>query len=415
MGVDTILIREISRRPAQASYLVGGALSLRIGLSAGTMILAPAIILLITDDYRVIGLVTLYSATFLFSFGTLYGILFNVELRSHVPNLAHGVWSVVYSLIRIGLVALGARVAHFLAADVVSGAVGVVMSRWVARRHSSLRPRIRLDLRLWRVLLSEGWPIAATGLLIGLHSRIDQLLLFRWSGAGELGIYAVAVRASEIWVALASALITSVFPLLSRDATQNDRRIERTAHLVYRCLYILFCPVALLLIIYSRPLLGLVFGPTFVEGANALRLLAVAEVFVFSNAATYNLLFSSNYQREAMLIAGLSLIVNASLNVWLIPVSGSVGAAVASLASYSAVPIMTLLLPRVRWMGSLALLTLTRPVAATGLAAIVLWTFNPGMIAGLALTALVYPMTLMVVGALNRADLKLVAKAWSGT
>jgi O-antigen/teichoic acid export membrane protein len=413
MGADTVLVRDIARRPGEASNLIGGALSLRVVLSALTMCFAWGIVVLFVEDHRVIRLVMLYSTSFLFSFSALYLIIFNVELRSHVSNLALGAWSIAYSIIRVGLVAADARVEHFLAADVVSWAVCLGVSAWVSRRYSSLRPRFRLDLPLWRRLLAEGWPIAAANWFIALHWRIDQLLLFRWGGAGELGIYAVAVRASEIWGAVANAFIVSIFPLLSRDAVDNQEAIVRTANFGYRCLYTVICPISLALTMYSAAFLGLVFGPAFVEGANALMVLAVAEVFVFSNGLTYNLLFSMNCQREAALVASVSLAINIALNLWLIPANGSMGAAAASLGSYVTVPTLVLLLPRVRWVGAEAFASLGRPVAASGLTAIALWSLSPEFIAGLALITLIYPIALMMVGGLSLSDLKLVAKAWS--
>jgi O-antigen/teichoic acid export membrane protein len=311
-------------------------------------------------------------------------------------------------------VALNGRVEHFLAADVVSGAVSLLLSRWVAARHANLRPRFRWDRPLWRMLVSEGWAIALAGWLIALHLRVDQMLLFRIKGPTELGGYAVAVRLSEIWNMLSTVFMVSVFPLLSRFAVDEGERMKRTSTLAYRYLYLLICPIALGLGYYAAPLISLLFGPTFADAAPLLGLLAVAEVFFFSHSVSYNVFFAMNRQREAALIAGLSLVANTLLNLAWIPAGGAMGAAAASVVSYASVPLLAFLFPALRWTAVTSLSTLVPPAAATLGAGLVLFSLRPEPIVGGVVIALVYPALLWVLGGFGKADVDLARRALAG-
>lgn len=410
MGTDIVLVREVARRPNDASDLVGGALSLRLALSVGVMVLVWAVLPVVTWDLRIIALAVVYSLSFLFSYSGLYLVLFNVELRSHIPNSVLAVWSFACSAIRVGLVTFGGRVVLFLAAEVVAVAGSLVLSRWVSRRYSRLRPSFRIDMPLWQRLLREGWPMAVGGSLVDLHMRVDQMLIFRWSGAAELGGYAAAVRVSEIWGVIATALVSSLFPLLSRYAEERDGLAERVVTRAYRYLYIIICPIAVLLVMYASSTLLLLFGPAFVEGAGALSLLAIAEIFVFSNALTYNVLFSLNRQGQAALLASVSLMTNVGLNCWLIPVKGGAGAAAASLVSYAVVPLLMLSLPGARWVGTKAIASLARPVLSAFITVCVLWTIEPELLVGVLLVAIVYPVTLLAVRGVDRSDVDIISR-----
>jgi O-antigen/teichoic acid export membrane protein len=413
LGADTVVIREVARQPQRASEIVGGALSLRLVLSSGTMVLSWLILPFLGVDWRTGAFVILYSTTFLFSFSGLYLVLFNVELRSHVPNVILGAWALVYAIVRLALVATGARVVHFLTADVFSGAVALLLSMWIAVRRSSLRAHLRIDKPLWRILVTEGWPIAVANGLIALHWRIDQVLLFRLGGAAELGGYAVAVRISEVWSLVANASIVSVFPLLSRKALEGPSGIDGMLTLAYRYLYMFILPIAVALGMYSDVVLNVLFGPGFAGAGTALMVLALAEVAVFSNSVTYNALFAMNLQREAALVAGTALIVNTGMNVWLIPRAGGTGAALASLVSYATVPILVLVSVRARRVGIAALRLLIRPAVAAGIAAGLLWLLGPPPFVGVLLIALVYPAALAAVGAVDRRDFNLVGGLFS--
>jgi O-antigen/teichoic acid export membrane protein len=411
MGTDTVVVREIARHPERPEEVLKGAASLRIALSISAMTAAWVLIPLVVRDSRLIVLGMLYSTILLFSYSTLYVASFNAELRSHVPNTVLGVWSVAYSVIRLGLVALGCGVSEFLAADVVSALVILLLSRWVMRRYSPIRLRLTVDRIRWRFFVGEAWPIAIATWMMALHLRVDQVLLFRWAGPSEVGGYAAEVRISEIWGSVASAFMASVFPLLARDAMTDGDRLQRTSAATYRYLYVFICPIALALAAYPEWFLGLLFGRGFVDAAEPLRILAAAEVFAFSNAVTFTVLFSAGRQRQAAFIAGVSLIANVVMNVGLIPVQGAIGAAVASLASYAVVPFLALCVPQVRWMGIRAFVALTRPIGATAIAGCVLWLVSPGVLVGLLLIVAVYPLALAVTGAIRIADIRLLADA----
>jgi O-antigen/teichoic acid export membrane protein len=414
LGIDTVLIREAARRPAEASDLVSGALSLRLLLSVSTMLLAWLIIPLVGDDPRATWLVMLYSGTFLFSSSALYLIRFNIDLRSHVPTLILAVWSILYTVGRLTMVALGARVWHFLAADVGSAAVVLLISRWVGRRYSGFRPRFRVDVRLWGFLLREAWPIALAGWLIALHTRADQTLLFRLRGSEELGGYAVAVRMAEVWGIITNVFLVSLFPILSRYALDATDRFQRTSQLAYRYLYVAICPIALAIWSYAADLLGLLLGEQYADAAPALAVLGLAEVFVFMNAVSYNILFSMGRQREAAVMAGVSLMVNLVLNVVFIPRRGALGAALASLLSYGLIPLLGLISSAARPVSRDALSCLARPLLATVATGLVLWTLSPGLAGGLLLILVLYPVAILFSGSLGPSDWKLLRRAASG-
>lgn len=414
LGIDTVIVRDVARRPEQAADLVGAAIGLRMVLSVLTIGLLCAVAPTLGVDDRAWALAALASLSFLCSFYPLLLVLFTVELRVHVPNLVLAGWSLLYTASKLVIVALGGGVAALLAADVLSSVVILALSTWISRRRSSLRPRLHVDLAVWAGLLKQGWAVALTGWLIALHYRVDQLLLYRFSGTTELGTYAVAVRMAEIWVLLANVLMTSVFPLLARDYLADQDRMRRTSVLAYRYLYAVLCPIVAALILYPEFIATLAFGEAFSRAATPLTLLAVAELFVFGNSVTYNVFFASGLQRQAIWIAAGSVLLNAALNVAWIPRWGGAGAAAASLVSYVSVPLLGLASNSLRQTSRLSLTSLVRPGAALAVSTLTIGAFDLSPWPGLLATAILVPAAILATGSLGRSDLELLQRAWRG-
>lgn len=117
---------------------------------------------------------------------------------------------------------------------------------------------------------------------------------------------------------------------------------------------------------------------------------------MFSNSVTSNVLFSMKRQREAAVFAGISLLANVMLNAWLIPTAGATGAAIASVGSYSIVPVLAKVFPSTRWVGTAAIGLLARPMIAAGMAGCVLLALRPEIAEGVVLIAVAYAAALIM-------------------
>src|SRR5262249_7222882 len=98
-------------------------------------------------------------------------------------------------------------------------------------------------------------------------------------------------------------------------------------------LYVLGMPLAVLMLVMSESLVRLFFGAAFHEAAGALRLIAPGVVFIFPTSG-YSYAFTAlGRQRLYMGCVAASLVVNAGLDLLLIPSYSYRGAAVASMAA----------------------------------------------------------------------------------
>jgi O-antigen/teichoic acid export membrane protein len=98
---------------------------------------------------------------------------------------------------------------------------------------------------------------------ITIYQRIDQVMLMEMVGSQEVGIYSVAVRLTEVWVFIPTALFWSVFPsILEAKKTSDDLFYERLQKF-YNLMALISYAIAVPMTILSPWLVDTLFGQDY--------------------------------------------------------------------------------------------------------------------------------------------------------
>ncbi len=189
--------------------------------------------------------------------------------------------------------------------------------------------------------LAYGWKAHVANLVAFLNYRLDMFLVNAFLNPAAVGIYAVAVLIAErLWL-LSRAVTVVLFPLLSSLPEQNEERARITA-LAGRWILVTGLGSALVVAVVASWVIELIFGPAFLEAAEALRWLlpgvvlwGVAQVFTNDIAAR-------GKPEINTYLTLVTLAVNVAANIVLIPRYGIVGASLASTISYSLLTVLIL-------------------------------------------------------------------------
>lgn len=216
----------------------------------------------------------------------------------------------------------GATLAAFLV-----GAILLLRLRPAAVR--SATPAYRA--RQWR---TSALPMLFVGGVYVINTNADLIMLGWFGAARDVGVYQVATRGAQVVLFVMMAANLTAAPLFSRLFQQQDQReLQRVATLTARMILLFAVPLALLLILFGGPLLGLVFGPAYVAGATALALLAAGQLVNAGSGSAAELLLMTGFERLYAKVAAFGVAVNIGLNLALIPVWGIEGAATATATS----------------------------------------------------------------------------------
>jgi O-antigen/teichoic acid export membrane protein len=172
---------------------------------------------------------------------------------------------------------------------------------------------------------AQAWPLALLGLVQQAYQWADNAFLRVLAGPEELGRYNAGVRL-YLWFAFFAAFATtSALPWLARLRAEGE--LGRGARQLATPLALGAAALVGALLPWRAEVLGLSFGPTFVEGAPSLAWLLLALLAVAPGSAWLTALIAAGRMRTALRVALFALSVNLAGNALLVPPIGALGAA----------------------------------------------------------------------------------------
>ncbi len=332
LGLEHIVIREIVRSPDKKNEIVGTALILKLTASLVTVgIIALIIFLLRPDDTLTRMMVIIIAGAMIFQSFDVIDFWFQSQVQSKYTVLAKNAAFLFIAGVHIGLILSGAPLIAFAWArlgEIFLFAAGLLIFYYYTG--SSLK-QLSVHRERAKNLLRNSWPLILSGIMIMIYMRIDQVMLGEMIGNTSVGIYSAAIRLTEVWYFIPTAIISSVFPAIieskQRDETLYYARLQK--------LYTLFTWMAIVIaicfMVVSQPVIKLLYGAEFSEASSVLVISIWAGVFVFQGLARAKWLIAENLQKYSYYFTGMGVIFNITLNIILIPKYGATGAAVATL------------------------------------------------------------------------------------
>jgi O-antigen/teichoic acid export membrane protein len=333
LGLETVVVREIVRDPRSAGEVLGSAALLRlVGALFGFGAAMAAIHLFHPADTELHLLVAILAAGSLFQVSDVIELYFQANAKFRLASMARLGACLANALLRTGLLLSGASVSAFAWCFTFEIGVGTFLLWRFYRPAAEQRWQVRAD-RI-RKLVRDGWPLAASALIIMAYMRTDQLLLGQMLGTDTLGIYMAAVRLTEMWYVLPIALAAAAFPHIVEARQRSSAEFTSAMYGLYRSLAAAALVLGVVLALGAGPIVSLLYGAQYAESAAVLRIYAWATIPVFMGMASERYLIASGHTGIALMRTLLGFAANIGLNLYLIPRIGAVGAAWATAGAY---------------------------------------------------------------------------------
>jgi O-antigen/teichoic acid export membrane protein len=325
LGLEQIAVRRAAEDDAREAQWLSTLLTFRllVGIPATVSTIVVTVALAQDATMRATGIIL--AGTVLVGSLASYRTVFQLRVRNSTTaafELANGlVWGLAVVVIAIaggGMVTLAAA---FLGASLTTTLAQAVL----AHRLVPLRPT--LDRAQVREFVRIGVPVAVGSLLILSYGRIDQVLVFHYSGDRGAGLYGAAYRILDRSMLLPGTVVATIFPLMAAAHATDVARVRRLVQLGAEVIATLTFPVLPVVVFLATPLIQLLFGPEFREAATAFAILmGLFAISGFGYLSGY-LVLLLGLQRRFIVIALVGLAVNVGLNLLLLPRYGFEAAA----------------------------------------------------------------------------------------
>ncbi len=186
-----------------------------------------------------------------------------------------------------------------------------------------------------RGLIQFGLPILAADVGAQIIGYLDTLVLTYYRPLAEVGVYNVVLPSALIFLFFSKAITAVTFPLSTELwITKQTQKLARGLWLLHKYTFVLLAPIVITVIFSANFFIQLFFGQEYVSGTIPFQILLVGVLFYVMATANHSVITGIGKPKTVTLIILLSALVNALVNLLLIPRYGMAGAALATSGSY---------------------------------------------------------------------------------
>jgi O-antigen/teichoic acid export membrane protein len=182
----------------------------------------------------------------------------------------------------------------------------------------------------------DGTPLMLISFLMFFGQWLPQFLAGTLGSAGDAGAFRAAWQVAMPFAVVYSTITTMISAPVSGDLRQGRRDLAQRRLGRYRMAGLASTlPVALPLLIWAEPVLGLLFGPAFVGAAPLLQWLVGANMLGILAGPSGAIITMAGRSRETLIFMGFGAALMGSLAFVLVPQFGITGLAMAFAAGHA--------------------------------------------------------------------------------
>jgi O-antigen/teichoic acid export membrane protein len=391
-GLYAIAVREYSQSKNQAETL--GSLFLLRGCITIISLAAAVLLAWVIPSFQGTPLpLGITIAIFVPFFVLLSGMLrtvFQVSYKMHYVLIAEVIGKAIPIAIIGFIVFYGARESEslalyhfFLALGGLGSFIIFLLSFYFVRRLLPVRPTFS-NPEFWRLAkLATPFGLAFLATTIYRQSDVTLIALLRPEDYDiQNAYYGVVLRLAEIGFLLPTFILNSALPMLS-TGEKEGRDMSRFLGNILLGLLALGSIVSLFSYFWARPLMLLLTRESYLSTAltagsdTALELLSFSMFLSMIITFCFYLLLSKHIWRPLLITTAVAAVFSVSLNLFMIPQFGFVGAGITSIATHLLLAISLVVISLKRIKVSLSLDKFVRWIAFSLIIAILLVLTSP--------------------------------------
>ena len=331
-GVNTVVVREISKQRERAEEIIGTMLSFKVLLATISVLAAWTTIWFMDFPEPLRNALFVFALVLPMIALQLPAVIFQVLLKAAYPAVMGIFNRCAGFLLMIGAVWLGwgltGIVSAFLLAEFASLLIMLKYTR------GFVRPIWRLDPKLWQEVLRSSVPLGIAGFFVALINRVDFIMLEKMTDLRQVGLYSAAYKVTNLLEAFPLMMMGTIYPLMSRYATADLGQLRELYKKSVFYLGLVALPMGLGITLLAPVIIQVLFGANFIAADRGLMVLVWSTVFLCLALSGGNLLICLGKERISLVLNALGVGLNIMLNLLLIPMMGFVGAALATAATY---------------------------------------------------------------------------------
>lgn len=411
LGINTLLVREISRNKNLAGRYFVNALSIKLLLSIATYFIV-LIVLNILDypqDTRQIAYI-IWIFAILSTFTDLFYSIFRAFEMMFYDALL--------KILRMGLLAASSLYVLFKGYGVfvfsytfVFVEIIVVLAALFIALKRFIKLQMLFDFGFARTLLKKSLPFGLAVVFGSIYFYIGSVMLSYIKGDAEVAVYSAAYNIALAILFIPTVYTNAIYPVLSRYYKESKDKLKLLYEKSFKYLYIIGLPISIGLYLLAGRVIAFLYGEAYSESVIALQIISWYLFIKFINFLLGTVLSSIDRQNERMIGQGVTALFNVLLNLALIPKLGYIGAALSTLATeVLLVAVYYSYVGKSLYFYNFWSIT-TKPIIASVVMLLAIKFSGFGLVMTILISGAAYFAALFALGTFDRKDYEIIQKA----
>jgi len=330
MGLSQLTVREVARDKSLTGKYLGNITGIKIILSLLTLIIAYIVLYLLNypiQTFIVVYFLIIYAV--LSSLSKIFYSIFQAYEKLEFQSIGTFLNTLLILIITLIAIYLKMDVITFAFIYVIVGLLilifNVLISKWKLKL-----PEIEIDWNFWKKSITEGFFFGFAGFFTEIYFNIDSVMISLLVGTAAVGWYNAAYRLIFVLMFIPSAIIASIFPVMSKYFESKKDALKIEYEKIFRYIFLISILILIYGLLFSDKIILIIYGKAYNPSISALEVLIWVIPFIFLTVLLGSLLAAVNKQRMVTIVAGVNAALNIVLNIILIPKYGFIGASVAT-------------------------------------------------------------------------------------
>lgn len=329
LGFDATLVSEFVESPKDEGKIMGTALVMNVCSSVVCMIAVGAFVSVANrGDHETIVVCTLYSISLLFSALEMIQYWFQYKLMSKYASIVMLISYLVVSVYKIYLLVSARSVLWFALSNSLD--FGIIAVSLMVIYKSKSKNRLAYSKEYAKKMLQKSKHYILASLMLVVLQNTDHIMLTSLVGKTENGYYSAAITCATVVQFVYVAIVDSFRPMILASKKESPSEFERNMTALYSItLFGAVVQVAVFILCAKWIVLAL-FGSDYFPAIGVLRALMGYFIFSVMGLVRNVWILAEQKQKYLPLINLSGAMINIVLNLFMIPLWGACGAAVAS-------------------------------------------------------------------------------------
>lgn len=329
LGLDIMIVNEFIKHRNKEGAIIGTSVAMRL-ISAVISIVIISILVFVLQANSPIIIITsiVQSLALLFQAFNIFEYWFQSYFKSKYVSIAKAVAYTLMAAYKVGLLLAHKGVIWFAFASVIDVLVVMIVLLIFYKKNNG--QRISINFSLGKNLLNRSYHFIITGIMVLIYTQIDKLMIGQMLDEYQLGLYSAALSVCTLTSFVPDAILTSARAAVFNAKQSGEHYLKRLKQ-TYAIIFWICAGMALIISIAAPLIVNIIYGEQYMGAISTLSLLVWYIPLSYLGSARGIWIVTEDKNKYSKYYTFWGVAMNVGLNVFMIPLWGIWGAAIATI------------------------------------------------------------------------------------